>query len=69
MMKYTQLHIFFCQNLIKNYPYLFYLQQKRQNPKYTRQKIPPHISAANKKIGNFAETKQKKTPTYDVRMV
>lgn len=28
-------------NLI-DYPYLFYLQQKRQNPKYTKQKKSHH---------------------------
>ncbi len=56
-------------NLI-DYPYLFYITI--ETPKFLihqTKKIPPHISAANKKIGNFAETKQKKTPTYDVRMV
>lgn len=35
-------------NLIDN-PYLFYLQQKRQNPKYTKQKNPTtHICRKQK---------------------
>lgn len=56
-------------NLI-DYPYLFYITiETPKIPNTTNKKIPPHISAANKKIGNFAETKQKNTPTYDVRMV
>lgn len=69
MMKYTQLHIFFCQNLIKIIRTCFIYNRNAKIPNIPDKKIPPHISAANKKIGNFAETKQKKTPTYDVRMV